>query len=73
MGNSSRLACSDGDLLQAMPLTTVPESPSSGGGLKLSEQLAMNYGASKWMAYVFSELDAGQRWVSPVATVSLHR
>jgi hypothetical protein len=35
LGDSSRMACSDGDPLWAMPLTTVLESPPSGDRLQL--------------------------------------
>jgi hypothetical protein len=72
LGDSLRIACSDDDLLWAMPLTTAPESSPSGGGLKLSERLVMNSGALKWMAYTLRELDVERRWVLPVVTVGLH-
>jgi hypothetical protein len=71
--DSSRMACSDGDPLWAMPPTVAPESSSLSGRLKLLEQLAMDYGASKWMAYVLRKLNAERRWVLPVAMVGLHR
>jgi hypothetical protein len=56
LGDSSRMACSDSDPLQAVPLTTAAESFPSGGGLKLLERLAMNSEASKWEACVLREL-----------------
>jgi hypothetical protein len=42
LGDSLRMACSDGDLMWVMPLTTTSESPPSGDGLKLLEQSAIN-------------------------------
>jgi hypothetical protein len=66
LGDSSRMACSDSNLLWAMPSTTVPKSTPSGDGLKLSERSAMNSRSLKWMADVLTELDAKQsgcrRW-----------
>jgi hypothetical protein len=73
LGDSSRMVCSDGDPLWAMPLTAALESFPSGGGFKLSERLVMNSGASKWVAYILRELGAKKRWVSPVATVGTIR
>jgi hypothetical protein len=72
LDDSSRMACSDGDPLQVMLPTTAPESPPSGSRLKLLKQLVMNSRSPEWMAGVLSELDAEQKWVSPVATVGLH-
>jgi hypothetical protein len=70
LGDSSRVACSDGDPLWAMPPTTALESPPSGDGLKLLEWSVMNSRSSKWMADVLSELDVEpsrccrwRRWV----------
>jgi hypothetical protein len=56
-----------------MPLTAASESPDSSGRLKWSERLVVNSRVLKWMAYILNELDTEQRWVSSVATVSLHR
>jgi hypothetical protein len=72
LGNSSRMACSDGDPLWAMLLPTASGSPPSSDELKLLERSVMNSRSSKWMAYVLSEIDA-EKQVSPVETVSLHR
>jgi hypothetical protein len=49
LGDSSRMACSDGDPLRAMPPIMVLESSSSGDGLKLSKWSAMNSRFSKRM------------------------
>jgi hypothetical protein len=57
LGDTSRMACSNGDPLQPMPLTTTLESPPSGDRLRLLERLSMNSRSSKWMADVLSELD----------------
>jgi hypothetical protein len=57
LGDSSRMACNNGDPLRAMPLTTAPESPLSGDGLKLSKRSVMNSRSLKWMVDVLSELD----------------
>jgi hypothetical protein len=57
LGDSSRMACNSDDPLQAMPLTTVPESPPSGNGLKLLERSTINSRSLKWMANVLSEVD----------------
>jgi hypothetical protein len=66
LGFSSRKACSDGDPLQVMAPTTTSESPPSGDKLKLLEWSTMNSRSLEWMASVLSELDAEQKWVSPV-------
>jgi hypothetical protein len=58
LGDSSRMACSDGDPLWAMPPTIALESPPSSDGLKLSERSVLNSRSLKWMVDVISELDA---------------
>jgi hypothetical protein len=50
LGDSSRMACSDGDPLHIVPLTTVVESSPSGDRLELSKWPAMNSRSSKRMA-----------------------
>jgi hypothetical protein len=50
LGNSTRMACSAGDPLWAIPPTTAAESHPLVDRLKLSEQLVMNSRSSKWMA-----------------------
>jgi hypothetical protein len=70
LGDNSKMACSEGDPLRVMPLTTAPELPPSSDGIMLLERLAMNSRSSKWRASVLSELDAEQKWVSPMG---LHR
>jgi hypothetical protein len=42
LGHSSRMSCSDGDPLWAIPPTMALESSPSGDRLKLSKWLAMN-------------------------------
>jgi hypothetical protein len=69
LGDSSRMAFSDGNPLRVMPHTTAPESPPSGDGLKLPEWSVMNSRSPEWMASVLSELDTKQKRVSPVATM----
>jgi hypothetical protein len=50
LNDSSRMACSNGDPLRAMPLTTVPESSPLGDRLNLLEWSAVNSRPLKWMA-----------------------
>jgi hypothetical protein len=49
LGNSSRMACNNGDPLRAMPLTTAPESSPLGDRFKLLKWSAMNSRSSKQM------------------------
>jgi hypothetical protein len=65
------MACNDGDPLRVMPPTIAPESPQSGDRLKLLEWSAMNSRSPKWMASGLSELEAEQKWDSPVVMVGL--
>jgi hypothetical protein len=50
LGDSSRIACNDGDLLRDMPPTTGLESSPSGNRRKLSRWSAMNSRSLKWVA-----------------------
>jgi hypothetical protein len=50
LGDSSRMACSDGDLLRAMPLTMALESSPSGKRCKLLRLSTMNSRSLKRMA-----------------------
>jgi hypothetical protein len=67
------MACSDGEALWIMPFTIALESPTSGDGLKLPEKWVMNSISLEWMVGVLSELDAEQKWVSPVVMLGLCR
>jgi hypothetical protein len=58
LGDSSWMACSDGDPLRVTPLTIAPESLPSRDRLKLLARSAMNSRSLEWMAGVFSEPDA---------------
>jgi hypothetical protein len=73
LGDSSGMACSDGDPLWVMPPTTAPELPPSGDRLKFPEWSAMNSRSPELMTGMLSELDTKQKWVASVATVGLHR
>jgi hypothetical protein len=50
LGDSSTMACSDGNPLRVMPPITVLESSPSGDGLKLSKWSMMNTWSLKRMA-----------------------
>jgi hypothetical protein len=72
LGDSSRMACSDGDPLRAMPPATMPELSPLVARLKLLEWSAVNSMSLKWMASSWVSLMLNKQ-MSPVATVGLHR
>jgi hypothetical protein len=72
LGDSSRMACNDGDPLQDMPLTIALESPPSGVQLELSERSVMNSRSSKWMASSWVSLMPNKK-MSSTAMMGLHR
>jgi hypothetical protein len=72
LGDSSRMACSDGDPLWAVAPTAAPKSSPSGNRLKLSKWSAMNSRSSKWIAPSWVS-SMSNKYMSLVETTDLSR
>jgi hypothetical protein len=72
LGDSSRMACGDGDPLRAMPPITVLELSPSGNRCKLSRWSVINSRSLKWMALSWVSSTPNKE-MPPVGVVGLCR